>query len=108
MIAAITAIVKMHTNFPGLVMMVKMLTREIKRRRAQIPNEMKALDIFFSVGRCENSFPKKPAGGAGAGVGSDLLKNDSTPDLDVDEEAVELFICTVPLMCCDSRSVDLD
>ena len=78
-IAAITAIVNIHTNLPGLVIIVKMFTRETNNKSAQIPKEMKAFDIIFSAGKWEKSLPRNPEGGAAGAGASDLLKKESTP-----------------------------
>ena len=54
--AAITAMVKMHTNLPGEVTIEKMFMRLMKSRRKQMPKEAKALVISFLFGKYEKIF----------------------------------------------------
>ena len=62
-IAAMTAMVKMHTKLAGLVTMLKILVRLMRRSIPQIPNDINALVIIFSWGKWLNNFPRNPVGG---------------------------------------------
>ena len=57
---AITAMVKMTTNLPGLVMMLKIWNIDTKINNPLIPNAIKALEILFSSGKHSKNLENGP------------------------------------------------